>query len=125
MPLYLYIVIKNKHGEPEAFNKSQGSAKNMKTYKRYLRGANSYQILILSDNNEFESIWNEPCGANLTLGYCPYEFDEGKTVPHGFLSKYGFRKFNPSDVWMYVHTQDLEMLAERGEKLTGNFTGNF
>ncbi len=97
----------------------------MKTYKRYLRGANSYQILIVSDDNRFESIWNEPCGAHQTLGFCPAEFEEGKTVPRGFLSKYGFRRFYPTGYWLYSYTERLEMLAERNEKTTGNFTGNF
>jgi hypothetical protein len=97
----------------------------MKAYKRYLRGVNSYQILIISDDNRFESIWNEPCGAHQTLGFCPSEFEEGKTIPRGFLSKYGFKKFNPSDPWMDWYNTRLEMLAERGQKITGNFTGNF
>ena len=97
----------------------------MKTYIRNLGGMNSKQILIVSDNGKFESIWNGPIGSHQIIGFCPVEFEEGEDVPRGFLKKYGFRRFYPSEHWTYWYNQRLEMLSDFGERVTGNFTGKW
>lgn len=69
----------------------------MKTYyKRQLKGFYAEQILIL-DDGQFEKIWNVNYGNAITRGCLPNEFEVGQSVKRGFLAKYGFKKFIPTD----------------------------
>lgn len=97
----------------------------MKIYRRRLNGFNSYQILTVSDDNKFESIWNDSLGSYQVKGLCPAEFKEGESVPRGFLKKYGFKRFYPEDFWQYWYTSKLENIAKYFGKTTGDFTGSF
>ena len=86
----------------------------MKTYKRNLCGMNSEQRLLVTNDNKFLRIENISLGAHETYGFCPNEFEVGLAVQRGFYAKYGFKKYNPSD--LEEAFQDFK---------EGDFTGKF
>jgi hypothetical protein len=102
----------------------KNSENQVNFYKRNLNGMNSKQILITRNGN-FDTIYNESLGSHITIGFCPVEFEEGAEVPRGFFKKYGFQRFNPSYNWLNSYYSWLEMLAENGQKVSGNFTGKW
>jgi len=87
----------------------------MKYYKRPLRGLNSEQILKIDDQGRFWSIENRPLGPHITVGCCPSEFEVGKKPSWGFFTKFGFKRYYPSDKDLYH-----EILS--GKLESGDFT---
>lgn len=94
----------------------------MRFYKRKLFGFETYQILIITDKNMFHSIFNEASEGRRATGACPLEFKEGEKVPVGFLLKYGFRRFYPSDRWLSWYEEEMRVRESIGGSTSGNMT---
>lgn len=84
---------------------------NYNFYKREIKGFNTWQRLIVKNKNFYE-IENIENGAHYTSGFIPIEFESGKKIKHGFLKKYGFKKYYPGNLEMEIYEQKKELKKE-------------
>ena len=89
-----------------------GNNMETKFYKRKVDNGWANQILEV-ENGVFGRLTFEELGNGYHYGFVPNDYEEGKQIPKGFFSKYGFKQFYPSNNFLNARFQEMEMDFEQ------------
>jgi hypothetical protein len=77
-----------------------------KFYRRKIDNGTANQVISIKDGI-FQRIAFEETGNGYHKGFVPNTFEVDKKMQRGFLKRYGFKEFKPSDNFMDSWTEDI------------------